>query len=257
MPRKRIALILIIVILVLIILAGVILAIVITKPKLYVPTPVIQEISEGSIQQNIYITWEAQDSAIGYEIEYKYDIKPDEVHNLKIKSPSISVERLKGYFSIRVKACAKYEREDTEFSKWSTSEISGIKLSAPNKLIIDYHANQSDAYYSIMKELWEPVEYTYNGEKKEIVFYEVIQVPPGKTLEEQFLLNERNDRVMSMTTMLNYKMHTGTPGVYKLYVRAVHDKGEFGEFGTIEGEPIELYYVFEDGEWAYCEFEAY
>jgi hypothetical protein len=249
--KKKNILIIAIVVLVLAII-GATVAIIITNKAIATPEPIIEQLDKDSYKQTFLVSWTAVDDAIGYEVEYKYEMKDDAITRLKIKSASISLDRIKGKFSIRVKACAYFASRDSDFSNWTVMDVSGIILDAPTSIKVDYVP--SVGYYCVLKELWEGVNYTYKGELKRIAFYEVAVVSPGKTLEEELLLSDRNDRIMSENALLNYRIYKGVSGTYKLYVRAVNDKGMFGEFGETPDEPIELYYTYEDGEWAYAEY---
>ncbi|MDR2266430.1 MAG: hypothetical protein LBE09_02430 [Christensenellaceae bacterium] len=250
--KKKIIIIAVVIFLVIAIASGSVCIILFTG-NIDVPNPVIQLPAVGSSAQVVVLNWDAVEDAIGYIVQYKYAIKGDEIIEIKVKSPSVSIERIKGELNVRVSSCAKYVNRDSQFSEWVKADIPGIKLLAPS-FRVTYAVAGDDGYYNVLRETWNPTTYTYKEVTKEVVFYQMCVVPPGKTLENQLMLGEEYDSMMGVEELLGYRIHGGSPGQWRLYIRAINTKGRFGNFGEIEGEPAELYYLFETGDWSYVEF---
>ncbi|MDR3185577.1 MAG: hypothetical protein LBU04_02010 [Christensenellaceae bacterium] len=257
---SKVAKIAIIIFIVLFVLAGVATGVVlgtgITK-KLLAPVAVLEEIPADNGNLTVTLKWNAINRAIGYNVQYKYEILGDTITEIDVKSSKISIPRVKGKLEFRIKTYSKNEKLDSDYSEWSIFNIPAIKLHSPKSknVLIGVKFDGALKYYGIYGEIWENVTYYYGGKASEIIFYEVCVVRPGRTLEYELLQSDVNDRIMPVNTLLGFKFNFG-PGEWKVYIRAVNNRGEFGEYNEDPAEQSELYYLFGSSDWTCVEISV-
>ncbi len=203
----------------------------------------------------VTISWDDVDNAIAYGVEYKYELREDEVFTENTKIPELVIDRVRGELQFRVKAYNNGNKKDSKFSDWQTYEVSGLKFDLPQEVDITYaYDGASNSYgYAVSEDSinsWENIKYSYRGGSKKVEWYQVVIVPPQDTLENQMT----NAKVMSYTTFLN-SWHFGLGvGDWSIYIRAINYAEFMGEKEYYSIELYELYGIVD--EWREINFKV-
>lgn len=212
--------------------------------RLKSPVPYIEAVV-GEPDYTVNVKWDAVKGAASYEIEYAYELFPGESKRITTQNNNVSFERMQGNLTIRIRPVAKKRGSRGYFSQEYNFDIPGITLGEPEGLHLVRQTDGATPYYAIDAGMWTRVGYVYKGQIKHIDFYEVAVVPPGT--EEQYAFE--NTSIMANEEILSAKWFFNTAGEWKMYVRAINHKGDFGNF-ILPGEPKELFLFFCPGEWA-------
>ncbi len=203
----------------------------------------------------VTVSWDAVEDAVQYAVEYKYELREDEIYGEVSTIPQLTIDRVRGELSFRVKAYGDGDKDISEYSEWYTYEISALTLDLPSEVEIVYsYDGSSDSYGYTMSEdsrnSWENVEYTYSGGTGYIQWYEIVKVPPEYTFESQLV----NAEVVSFATFTSSWYWNLGAGEWNFYIRAIN----YGEYmGEKEYYSIYLYELYDvDDEWRQINFEV-
>ncbi|NLT18950.1 MAG: hypothetical protein BWX72_01307 [Firmicutes bacterium ADurb.Bin080] len=132
------------------------------------PLPFVEEV-KGEPDYTIVISWEKIAGAKNYYVQYEYtEIYPGNIENQVVDTNSISIKRVRGIVKFRVKALSLRDSQSSSYSEWVEYDVEGLKLPilSPFDLIYTENGWKIDNNFS-------PVHYTYKGEVKTVVFYEL------------------------------------------------------------------------------------
>lgn len=208
----------------------------------------------GEPTYRIRLQWAEVTGAVGYRIEYVYDLLDEtEVLVKTVEETYVEFERVRGTLRYRVRALHRYPQRDSAFSDWKTYDVEGFVLDSFSEAALQFLPSTDDMgnpCYRINTAVWSDVTYVYRSHVYHVEFYQLATVAPN-TSE---IVALENAQIYSADELKDHKFYMKS-GTYRFYIRPVN-YAYFGEAGAPVYDPRHLYTLYAVPDWTIVEFTA-